>query len=53
MTKSMSFTVSPAAARPRMKVSSFFWCHSGRAVRSLSLPMQLSTRMVWRGVFTM
>ena len=30
MTKSMSLTVRPSAARPFIHTSSFFWCHDGR-----------------------
>src|SRR6516164_7462313 len=46
----MSFTVTPAAARPFSKRSLLSMFQNGRAARGLLLPTQESTRMVWCGV---
>src|SRR5262249_52542 len=49
----MSFTVSPAAARPCSKRSLFIRFQSGRAGRGLSLPTQESIRMLWCALLMM
>jgi hypothetical protein len=46
ITKSMSPTDTPAAFSARIKVSSLYMFHFGRSGRGLSLPIQLSIRMV-------
>ena len=52
MTKSMSPTPTPVAARLFSKRSDFIMCQNGRAGLGLSFPQQVSIRMLWCGVCT-
>src|ERR1700730_965053 len=48
----MSSTPRPAAFSAFIQLPSFFLFQVGRSGKFLSLPMQLSTRMLWCGVLT-
>ena len=52
MTKSMSPMPTPVAARLFSNRSDFIMFQKGRVGRGLSLPTQVSIRMLWCGVCT-